>query len=110
MAVRNGRYRHKVTIQQPTETVDAAGQAVKSWSTFAQPYASIEPLRGREYFSAERFESEITVRIRLQYLSGVTSKMRVSFDSRTYNIESVIDPMERGREMQLMCSQGLNDG
>ena len=110
MAVRNGRYRHKIIIQQVSESIDSFGQAIKTWSTFSQPFASVEPLQGREFFSANQFASEVTVRIRLHYLTGVTTKMRVSFDDRIYNIQSVINPSERGREMQLMCSEGVNDG
>jgi len=110
MAVRSGIYRHKITIQQPTESVDAFGQAIKSWSTYAQPFAAVEPLRGREYFASQQFNAEITTRIRLRYLSGVTPKMRVSFDGRIYNIQSIIDVSERNRETHLMCSEGVNDG
>lgn len=107
---RNGAYRHKITIQTPTETLDGFGQAVKSWSTFATPFASVEPLQGREYFSSSQFQAEVTTRVRLHYLSGVTAKMRVSWDGRIYNIQSIINPAERNREMQLMCSEGVNDG
>lgn len=110
MAVRNGRYRHKITIETVSEVTDSHGQAIKTWTIFAQPFASVEPLQGKEYLTSNAYDSDVTVRIRLQHLSGVTTKMRVSFDSRIYNIRSVINPWERGREMQLMCDEGLNDG
>lgn len=110
MPARAGLFRHKLTIETPTEIVDSYGQAVKSWSTYSTPFGSVEPLQGREYFASNQFDSEVTVRIRLRHDPGITTRMRVSFDSRLYNIQSIITPAERGREMQLMCSEGLNDG
>lgn len=106
--MRSGRLRHKVTIQTASEAIDSFGQAIKTWSTYAQPFASVEPLNGKEFFTANADNSEVTVRIRLRYLAGLTTKMRVLWDSRYYNIQSIIDPAERTAEMVLMCSEGLN--
>lgn len=107
--MRSGRLRHKVTVQTVSEATDSFGQAIKTWSTYAQPFASVEPLNGREFFTANADSSEVTVRIRLRYLSGLTTKMRVLWDSKYYNIESIIDPAERNAEMVLMCSEALQD-
>jgi SPP1 family predicted phage head-tail adaptor len=108
---RAGDYRHLVTIEAPVETTDSFGQAIKSWSTFATPYAAIEPLRGREFFASAQISAEITVRIRMRYLPGVTEKMRVVHNGKYYNIISPpINPNERNRELHLMCGEGLNAG
>lgn len=108
--MRSGRLRHKVTVEQVTETIDEFGQAIKSWSTFAQPFAAIEPVSGREYFAAQQVDSEVTVKITMRYLSGLTTKMRISWGGKIYNIQSIIDPAERTAMQTLMCSEGLNDG
>lgn len=106
----SGALRHKIIIQQPAGVRDSNGQMVETWTTFATVWASVEPLQGREFFAADQINSEITTRIRLRYLSGITQDMRISFDSRIYDIRSIIQVREIHHEMQLMCKEGFNNG
>jgi len=108
--MRAGRLRHQVIIQTPTETVDAEGQAVKSWGTFLTVQAAVEPLGGREYFAAQQYNAATTTKITVRYQDGITAKMRVSYDSKIYNIENVRNVGERDRMIELLCSEGVNDG
>ena len=108
--MRAGRLNHLVIIQQATEVQDTTGQAVKSWATFATVWAGVEPLKGREFLETPQINAETTTRIRIRKLNGVTQKMRVSWDSRIYNINAILHINERQREMHLMCSEGVNDG
>ena len=109
-----GRLRHKVDIEQlvagsPNQTAEGAPD--ESWAVYLNDiWASVEPLSGRELFSAQEHHSEVTVRVRVRYRTGITAKMRVVFESKNYNILYVLDPEERHRELQLLCTEGLNDG
>ena len=47
--------------------------------------------------------TEVTTRFRIRYLAGVKAAMRISFASRTFDIQSVINPDERNRELHLMA-------
>lgn len=109
--MRSGKLRHRVTLQTQVETQNSFGeQETLSWQDYATVWGAVEPLQGREFFTAMQVNAETTVRIRIRYMTGVTSRMRVSFDSRIYNIKSIIDPDERNRELQLMCSEGISQG
>lgn len=108
--MRAGKLRHTVIIQSATEALDGFGEAVKTWAEYAKARASVEPLQGREFYAAQQFNSEVKVKIRMRFLDGVTPKMRISFNSKIYNIQSIVDPQERNNEMHLMCSEGVNDG
>lgn len=108
--MRAGRLRHYATIEQPTESNDAEGQAIKSWSTYAQGYVGIEPLRGRAFVEAQQINSQTTVRVIMRGLTGVTDKMRVSWGGKLYNILWLVNVDERAREIHAMCSEGTNDG
>lgn len=110
MAARGGTYRHRITIQQRIDVADEFGQPQPTWSTFKQVFAAVEPLNGRELFTANQVEGEVTVRIRMRYLAGVVPSMRVSWDGRLFNVKYVINVGERDKIMQLMCGEGLNDG
>ncbi len=106
-----GKLRHRVVIQENTPTRDSYGDEVDSWSTWATVWGAVEPLTGREAFSAGANQrlAEVTHRIRIRYRSGVLPTMRVTWRSRTFNIQSVIEPETRDREIQLMCEE-LPDG
>ena len=110
----SGRLRHKLDIQQlvagsPDQTPE--GEPDESWTVFLNDiWAAVEPLSGRELFAAQEHHSEIQVRIRVRYRTGITAKMRAVFESRNYNILAVIDREERHRELELLCSEGLNEG
>ncbi|MCG3168188.1 MAG: hypothetical protein POELPBGB_03988 [Bacteroidia bacterium] len=102
-----GALRHRVILQTVTETRDAVGGVVESWATTATVWAAVEPLRGREFFQARAEQAGVDTRIRVRYRTGLTPKMRVSWGTHTYDIEAVIEPDSRRRELHLMCSEVL---
>jgi SPP1 family predicted phage head-tail adaptor len=113
--MRAGSMRHVVTIESPTKTQDSTGSIVSSFATFAETRASIEPITGREFFSASQVQSDVTTRIRIRFMEGVTPKMRVVHGSDYYDIQAVLPDSRSGRhEMQLMCAkravQGFRNG
>ncbi|MBO8183770.1 MAG: phage head closure protein, partial [Archaeoglobus sp.] len=48
--MRAGELRHRITIQQMQDTQNEYGEPTKEWVDAATVWASIEGLRGREYF------------------------------------------------------------
>ena len=97
-----GDLRHRITIQQLAEGENDMGDIVQVWTDFATVWASVEPLTGREYLSAQQVSAETSGRIRMRYRAGVMATMRVLFGGRTYRILSVINPEERNIELELM--------
>lgn len=99
--------RNKILIEQVTETRDEIGGVIETWSTFATRQAEVEPLNGREYFDSRATQADITIRFRIRYLNGLVPKMRVNYDSRYFDIESVINVKEQSKEMVLMCKESV---
>lgn len=100
-----GDLRHRITIQQPVESSNTFGEVEKTWQDVATVWASIEPLRGREYFDSQQINAEVTTRIRIRYRPGIKPKMRVVYGERIFDIQSVIDVEERHKEIHLMCKE-----
>ena len=99
-----GTLRHRVVIQQLTETPrDGFGAPARAWSAFATRWASVEPLTGREIFEAQQTYPRVDYRIRLRHTEGITSKMRVDFNGRFFDIVGVWVLQERRVETHLMC-------
>ncbi len=101
--MQSGKLRHQVTIKRPVETQNTYGEPEVRWQDVATVWAQVEPLRGREYFAAKQMVSEVEARITIRYRSDVTAKMKVSKGTDDYLIETIINVMERNRELQLMC-------
>ena len=101
-----GKLRKLITIQQQSATNDEYGAQIISWSSFGiDRWADVEPLQGREYFAGHQFQSKIDTKFTLRYVAGVSPKMRILYNSLSYDIESVINVDERNRELQIMCSR-----
>ena len=83
---------------------------MKSWGTFATVHANVLPLKGREFFNAQQINAETTTKFVIRYLAGITEKMRISYDSKVYNIQGIVNVGERDRMIELMCGEGINDG
>lgn len=105
--MRVGQLRHRVTIQTATETRDAIGGVIAAPSTFATVWASVEALQGREYLAAQQVNAEVDHRIRIRYLAGVTPKMRVAFGARLFDVQAVLNPDGRNRELHLMAQEAV---
>lgn len=103
--MRAGKLHHQITIQQANETQGPTGEMAISWSDFATVWASVEPLRGREFWAAKEQQAQVDTRIRMRYQTGITPKMQVVFGARTYLIYAVINPEMRNIELQLMCQE-----
>lgn len=81
-----GLLRHLVVIEKYTETRDAVGGVIKGYVEFAQAWASIQPMLGREHFTEQRVSTEQTHRINMRYIPGVESTMRLTHNGRTFEI------------------------
>lgn len=105
------RLRHRVTIEQVTETRDADGGVVTAWATLhSKVPAEIVPLSGREFVAAQAAQAGITARLTIRYMAGITPKMRVVHGSDIYNIEAVLPDPTLRRHLTLMVSTGVNNG
>lgn len=100
-----GRMRHRVRIQRAVEARNGLNEVITTWSSLATVWASVEPLRGREFFDAEQVQSEVSHRVVMRAYPGLTARDRLLYDGRLLQIIAVIDVRERGKEFQVMCRE-----
>lgn len=103
-AARAGQLDKKIIIQTFSES-NTGGEVALTPSTHATVWASIQPLRGQERMNAAQVTPEVTHKITIRYLSTLTSRMRISWDSRFFGIVSIINPLERNERQELMCKE-----
>lgn len=106
-----GKLRHRVTIEEGIVTLNDHGQEETVWQQFAPRLpACVVELSGRELWNAQQIKPDITLRVELRWLPGVTSKMRLKWHDcereRTLEIAAPpINPDGRKREMHLLCKE-----
>lgn len=111
--MRGGTLRHRITVQRlvaGSPSQNAIGEPDESWTALATRWASVDPLKGRELIAAQQVASEVTGVIRIRHLAGVTSKMRVVFGARNYDVLAVVNPDERNRETVMYVRELTNNG
>lgn len=82
--------RHRITIQQLTQTRDPTDRSVvKEYTTFAGTWADVEVLSGRKFWATRMVNSETTHEIIIRYLPGVLPTMRIVWEGQTLEIQEV---------------------
>lgn len=101
-----GRLRHRITFMHLVKGQNEVGDDVlveRPWKTV---WASVEPLKGREYFEARKIESEATHKIIIRYLPGITPDMKIDFKGRIFNFEGPpINPEERNKYLEIYATE-----
>lgn len=107
--IRAGKLRHRVAIQESVSTPDGIGGQSLTWQNITgmdSVPAAIMPLSSKEQLDAMKLESVITNKIKIRYRAGITSKNRIVFGSRIFNIKGApINYDEKGRELVFMVTE-----
>ena len=101
--MRAGTLDQRVTLERLTGGVDELGQPFEDWATVATVWASVQPLVGREFIAAQAAQSEVTTRVVIRYMAGLTAADRVLHDGRVYEVTAVLDVRSQNDELVLMC-------
>jgi SPP1 family predicted phage head-tail adaptor len=117
--MRSEELNKRITLLFPsggTTIVDGLEQV--NYVTGATVRASFEPLQGRELFLAQANNPELTVKFKIRYIKGLSSNIRVRYESdsvknsqgidvkRLFDVVSPpIDTKGQGRELVLMCKE-----
>ena len=99
-----GQLRERVTVEQPTRTTTDLGESQLNWSTYATRWASVEGVSSREALQFGQQQVEITHKVRMRYLDGLTAQMRLKWRSRTLDVVSVLEYGNRSEHV-LICQE-----
>lgn len=109
-----GSLRHRITLQTPGAPIpDGDGGYTETWTSLGvRVPASVEPASARslERIAANTVTSTASHLVTLRYLSGVTTKTRITFHDqtdRTFSVTGIHDPEERHRVLILECTEDV---
>jgi len=106
-----GERRYRVVFQTPTVTQDAFGEPDKTWTTLCTSWALVQPMKGRERFSADQVQADVDTRIVTRYRNDIASlspKDRATWGGKTYDIKSVIWRDHTRKELEILCQEHIS--
>ena len=107
--MRAGALREKITLLAKSVSRDSLGAEVVTWASQFDAWAAVQPIAGREYTTLQAAQSDITIRFRTRYRSGVDTGMRVRWRERDYDIVEAINVGARDAELELLCTGDAGD-
>ncbi len=99
------RLRQQVVLQSVTATRDRIGGLVESWATTATVRAEVRQASGREVWYRGQLAAQAGWTITIRHRAGITTKMRVVYGGRTFEVRMARDPDERRQWIELTCDE-----
>ena len=84
-----GRLDQRVSLQHRTLTDDGAGGGTETWTEYAEVWANVRPMSGRERQNAMRAEASSNYVIVIRHRSDVLESDKVVWRDRDLNIRFV---------------------
>lgn len=105
--LRAGDLIHRVTARRPADVRDTFGDSQPTWVDVATVYASIESLTGRELWSAQQVQADVTHRVKLRpgAVPGIGPAWSLTFLGRVFQVLYVIDPVQQQETLELLCME-----
>lgn len=88
------RLRHRVTIEEVTQTTDGQGGYTETWAEIGKAWADIKPLKAYEKFQAAKFEVPVSHKITMRYRTDITEANRLVYDNRVFEIKGILNEDE----------------
>ena len=89
MIDQSGQLDRRITIQTFSETTDAFGQEVKSFTTLANVWAKVVEKVGNEGENGDMISATKRVDFFIRYRSDINEQMRIVYNNETYKIHAI---------------------
>lgn len=99
--------RSRITIQNLVRAADGQGGYTESWVDYASVWAKFVPMKSSERYFSEQLRPENYNRIDIRYIAGLTTSMKVLFDGRVFQIQSIVNMDERKFFIALHCQENV---
>ena len=105
--------KHRISVEQSTETVGDMGGFETSWAEIASMYAIIEPMKQIERMQYNKLDSEVSHKIIVRYQGIfsdplVAAKYRIIFKSRRFEITEAVNLFEDNKYVRIVASEVLS--
>jgi SPP1 family predicted phage head-tail adaptor len=104
-----GQLTQRITIEQRTVTPDPLGGEVVTWVAVFRCNASVFYGTGAEAMRRDGLTAQTKASFRILNRKGLQARQRILYNNQAWDIED-IKPDSKRMFMDLVCTQGVNDG
>ena len=90
-----GNMDKRITFQSRADGQAADGEPADHWNDYVTVWASVKPVKGRNYYAMGQEQSEATHTILIRRRSDITAAMRIALGSRVFDIIPPVATDER---------------
>lgn len=101
-----GRLNKRITLCAYMEEKNELLQIEHKLKEIKTVWASVEPLRGREYQEAQKIRPELTYKITIRYRE-VSPDMIIKYKGKLFEVVSGINIKENNSVLELMCTEAI---
>lgn len=105
--MRGGTLRNLFTVQEPTTTLDAYGQPVKTWVNSGTTWGAVTSLSGGESLSEAGTTADRNHNITVRFYERLNAGWRLVLDARVFEITAVINLDERRQQMNVAARETI---
>lgn len=103
-----GKLNKRVTFLRLGEHEDEIGQSAQGLEEIKTVWASFYPLRGSEYYEAQKIQSRVSHKCYVRYLDGIDSNCYIRYKDKDYAITSVTDVDLEHKMLEIYCYEYVN--
>ena len=100
-----GEMRNRIVIQSLGTSTDSGGGQVASFSTANTVWAKVENLSGTESSFGDQIQDRANYRFTIRFISSLTAKHRISYNSKLFNIQHVASVLEGKERYQIINAE-----
>tara|TARA_Y100001937_G_scaffold108171_1_gene151553 strand:+ start:1336 stop:1659 length:324 start_codon:yes stop_codon:yes gene_type:complete len=100
-----GMMRNRIVIQSLGTSTDAGGGQTATFSTANTVWAMVENLSGTETSFGDQIEDRANYRFTIRFISSLTAKHRISYNSKLFNIRHIASQLEGKERYQIIDAE-----
>ena len=105
-----GKLNHKVQILRQSETgVDDGYTVTYPYEVHTTTWASIKPSKGNERPVSDQIVAEASHLITIRWMADIKVMGMIRYGTREFNINSIVNPYEGRSQLQLYCTEVIDD-
>ena len=100
-----GEMRNKIVVQTLSGATDSGGGQATSYGSNVSVWAKVENLSGTKNSFGDQEEARANYRFTIRYISSLTPKHRISYNSKLFNIQHMASLLEGKERYQIIDAE-----
>jgi SPP1 family predicted phage head-tail adaptor len=103
----SGVLRHRVCVEEKVIARNAYGEEEITWRPLFYAWTSIDPLSGREYYTARQMQATTTHKMVMRYQAGIKPYQRITWDGRIFDIDAIANEKENKQYLTILATEEI---